>query len=126
MSAQTADARARAPDAKKVHIADTAINRHNWYKHVNWLNVFLIIGIPLYGCIQSFWVPLQLKTAIWAVTYYFFTGLGITAGKQCFLDERLSISNANINRLPSSVGSLLVFCHPPSSYLARCRRWWCS
>ncbi len=126
MSAQTADARARAPDAKKVHIADTAINRHNWYKHVNWLNVFLIIGIPLYGCIQSFWVPLQLKTAIWAVTYYFFTGLGITAGKHCFIYECLSISDANNNRLPSSVGSLLVFCHPPSSYLARCRRWWCS
>lgn len=66
---------------KKVHIADTAINRNNWHKHVNWLNVFLIIGIPLYGCIQAFWVPVQLKTIAWAVIYYFFTGLGITAGK---------------------------------------------
>lgn len=65
----------------KVHIADTPITARNWHKHVNWLNVFMIIGIPLYGCIQAYWVPLQLKTAIWAVAYYFFTGLGITAGK---------------------------------------------
>ncbi|KAH8432749.1 acyl-CoA desaturase [Aspergillus melleus] len=63
-----------------VHIADTPITARNWHKHVNWLNVFMIIGIPLYGCIQAYWVPLQLKTAIWAVVYYFFTGLGITAG----------------------------------------------
>lgn len=81
MSAKPADVRPKATDSsKKVHIADTQINRHNWYKHVNWLNVFFILGIPLYGCIQALFVPLQLKTAIWAVTYYFFTGLGITAG----------------------------------------------
>ena len=83
MSAKTADAsRPRATDAKKVHIADTALTRSNWYKHVNWLNVVLIIGIPLYGTIQAFWTPLQLKTAIWAVVYYYCTGLGITAGKR--------------------------------------------
>lgn len=73
--------RPRATDTKKVHIADTQMTRHNWYKHVNWLNVFLILGIPFYGCVQALWVPLQLKTAVWAVVYYFFTGLGITAGK---------------------------------------------
>lgn len=85
MSTKAESSRPRAADTKKVHIADTAMTRNNWYKHVNWLNVFLILGIPVYGCIQSIWVPLQLKTAIWAVVYYFFTGLGITAGKhkQC-------------------------------------------
>ncbi|PWY83388.1 hypothetical protein BO70DRAFT_24451 [Aspergillus heteromorphus CBS 117.55] len=65
---------------EKVHIADTPITLQNWQKHVNWLNVTMIVLIPLYGCIQAFWVPLQLKTAIWAIAYYFFTGLGITAG----------------------------------------------
>ena len=72
----------RQKTESKVHIADTPITAQNWHQHVNWLNVFMIIGIPLYGCIQAYWVPLQLKTAIWAVTYYFFTGLGITAGRQ--------------------------------------------
>jgi stearoyl-CoA desaturase (delta-9 desaturase) len=67
-------------DLKKTHITDTPMTRSNWHKHVNWLNVSLIVGIPLYGCIQAFWVRLQLKTAIWAVVYYFATALGITAG----------------------------------------------
>ena len=67
-------------DPKKRHITETPMTRSNWYKHVNWLNVSLIVGIPLYGCTQAFWVRLQLKTAIWAVAYYFATALGITAG----------------------------------------------
>lgn len=71
--------RSRATDTKK-HIADTNMTRQNWYKHISWLNVTFIIGIPIYGCIQALWVHLQLKTAIWAVIYYFFTGLSITAG----------------------------------------------
>lgn len=72
--------RSKSYDPKKPHITDTPITKATWYKHVNWLNVTLIVGIPLYGCIQAFWVPLQWKTAAWAVAYYFMTGLGITAG----------------------------------------------
>jgi stearoyl-CoA desaturase (delta-9 desaturase) len=40
----------------------------------------MIIGIPLMGCVAAFWTPLRWKTALWAVIYYFWTGLGITAG----------------------------------------------
>ncbi|OJJ69846.1 hypothetical protein ASPBRDRAFT_66914 [Aspergillus brasiliensis CBS 101740] len=68
------------PRGRHVHIADTPITLGNWHKHVNWLNMTLIVLVPLYGCIQALWTPLQLKTAIWAVAYYFFTALGITAG----------------------------------------------
>ena len=57
------------------------MTRKNWYKHVNWLNVFLIVGIPLLGCVQALWTPLYWQTALWTVVYYFMTGLGITAGK---------------------------------------------
>ncbi|KAI9722492.1 MAG: stearoyl-CoA 9-desaturase [Chrysothrix sp. TS-e1954] len=67
-------------DPKKPHITEQPITRKNWYKHVNWLNVILIIGIPLYGLAQAFWTPLRWQTAIWAILYYFATGLGITAG----------------------------------------------
>ncbi|KAK5111693.1 stearoyl-CoA 9-desaturase [Meristemomyces frigidus] len=67
-------------DPKKPHITDTPLTRKNWYKHVNWLNVVFILGVPLIGCIAAFWTPLRLPTAIWAVAYYFATGLGITAG----------------------------------------------
>jgi stearoyl-CoA desaturase (delta-9 desaturase) len=70
-------------DSVKPHITDTPITRANWYKHVNWLNVFLIVGIPIYGLIAAIWTPLVWKTAVFTVLYYFATGLGITAGMCC-------------------------------------------
>lgn len=81
----------RAGDSKKAHIADIAITRQNWHRHVNWLNAFLIIGVPLYGCIQAFWIPLHLKTAAWAVFYYYLTGVGITAGQYLTARNNLPI-----------------------------------
>jgi len=59
-------------------ITDQPITLKNWYQHVNWLNTYFIIFVPLTGMIASFWVPLQLKTAIFSVIYYFFAGLGIS------------------------------------------------
>jgi len=67
-------------DPKKPHITEEPITKSNWFKHVNWLNVTLIVGLPAYGLIAAYWTPLQMKTAIWAIAYYFMTGLGITAG----------------------------------------------
>lgn len=72
--------RSRSYDPRKPHITETPLTKANWYKHVNWLNVTLIVGIPIYGCVQAVWTPLQWKTAMWTVVYYFMTGLGITAG----------------------------------------------
>jgi stearoyl-CoA desaturase (delta-9 desaturase) len=65
-------------DLRKPHITDQPITLKNWYQHVNWLNTTFIIFIPLAGLISSFWVPLQFKTAIFSVAYYFFAGLGIS------------------------------------------------
>jgi stearoyl-CoA desaturase (delta-9 desaturase) len=68
-------------DPAKVHIADTPLTWSNWHKHVNWLNTTFIVIIPMIGFVSSYWVPLRLPTALFAVVYYFNTGLGITAGK---------------------------------------------
>ncbi|EER45591.1 delta-9 fatty acid desaturase, partial [Histoplasma capsulatum H143] len=57
-------ARRSNPEPKKVHITDTPITLANWHKHVSWLNVTLIIAIPIYGLVQAYWVPLHLKTAL--------------------------------------------------------------
>ncbi|KAL8384456.1 hypothetical protein RB599_006678 [Gaeumannomyces hyphopodioides] len=70
----------KAFDAKKPHISDEPMTMKNWHKHVNWLNTTFILFVPLCGLISTYWVPLQFKTAIWALVYYFNTGLGITAG----------------------------------------------
>ena len=67
-------------EPRKVHITETPLTRKTWYKHVNWLNTFLIVGVPIFGMIQAFFTPLLWKTAAFALLYYFATGLGITAG----------------------------------------------
>jgi len=71
----------KASVTTRVHIADQEISWTNWYQHVNWLNVTLIIMIPMIGLYYSTYTPLYHKTAIWSVLYYFATGFGITAGK---------------------------------------------
>jgi stearoyl-CoA desaturase (delta-9 desaturase) len=75
--------RSKTSDPKKQHISETPMTRGNWYKHINWLNVYLIIGVPIYGLVQAWWVPLYAKTAVFAFVYYFMTGMGITAGTYC-------------------------------------------
>ena len=72
--------RSKSYDPRKPHITETPLTRKNWYKHVNWLNVTLIVGVPLLGCLSAFWTPLRWQTAVFAVVYYFMTGLGVTAG----------------------------------------------
>ena len=67
----------------KPHITDTAIDSSNWYKHINWLNVTVLLIIPSIAIYHAFNTPLALKTLVWAVSYYFITGIGITAGKIC-------------------------------------------
>lgn len=77
-----APARAKKYDiVKKPHISTQPITWGNWWQHVDWLNVFFILIVPAMGLIGSYWVPLQWKTAVFSVVYYFNTGLGITAGK---------------------------------------------
>lgn len=65
---------------EKVHISETPMIVMNWHKHINWLNAVPVVIIPLCGIIAFPWVPLHRETAVWAVAYYFMTGLGITAG----------------------------------------------
>jgi len=66
--------------ATKTHIADQEITLKDWYKHIDWLNVTFILFIPMIGFYYAFYTPIVTKTIIWSFVYYFFTGLGITAG----------------------------------------------
>lgn len=118
--------RNKSYDPRKPHITDTPITKSNWYKHVNWLNVAFIVGIPLYGCIQAFWVPLQWRTALFAFVYYFMTGLGVTAGKlQPISSPSRHYTNHDLKkRLPSTMGSHLVLCYFATSNLSCCSWWW--
>lgn len=67
-------------NSSKPHITDLPITLSNWYQHINWLNVTLIVFVPMYGIYQAFRTPLTFNTLVFSFFYYFFTGLGITAG----------------------------------------------
>ncbi|RAH75184.1 acyl-CoA desaturase [Aspergillus aculeatinus CBS 121060] len=68
------------PDIPKPHISEQPITLRNWHRHIAWFNTTFIIIMPLCGCIAAVFTPLRRPTAIWAVLYYFWTALGITAG----------------------------------------------
>jgi stearoyl-CoA desaturase (delta-9 desaturase) len=65
---------------KRAHITEQPMTISNWHKHIAWVNVIFVAIIPLVGLIMTYSTPLLWKTAVWALIYYFMTGLGITAG----------------------------------------------
>ncbi len=84
-------------DPRKPHITEFPITRSNWYKHVNWLNTYFIIVVPLMGMVGAYFTPLQMKTAIFAFLYYFNSGLGITAGMYLILMSAILLRDAAVN-----------------------------
>ncbi|PLN84687.1 acyl-CoA desaturase [Aspergillus taichungensis] len=72
--------RSKPFNPKTPHITETPMTWRNWYQYVDWLSVFFILIVPLMGFIAASFHPLQRATAIFAIVYYFNTGLGITAG----------------------------------------------
>ncbi|GJJ78835.1 stearoyl-CoA desaturase (Delta-9 desaturase) [Entomortierella parvispora] len=89
----------------------------NFYKKLDWVHVLGLVFMPIYGFYMAFTsVPLQQKTAVFVVAYYFFTGLGITAGYHRLWSHRAY-----------SAGPLLQFILMLASTGAMqgSIRWWC-
>lgn len=89
------------PDNYVEHVLKTQkalppITLSNWYKELNTLNCGILLGTPLLGLIGAFYTKLRWETAIFAVLYYFFTGLG----EYHSLRSRFSGSNANSQCIP--------------------------
>ncbi|KAJ7452181.1 delta 9-fatty acid desaturase protein [Mycena galericulata] len=57
-----------------------AITRQNFLGELNWINVVGLFSVPVIGIVGAWFTPLRWETALFSVFYYFFTGLGITAG----------------------------------------------
>ncbi len=62
------------------HISETPFTLTNWHEHIDWLNTTVVAILPIIGLISAYFTPLRQGTAIFAIIYYFTTGLGITAG----------------------------------------------
>lgn len=70
----------KAKYSKNKHISEQPWTLQNWHQHINWLNVVLVVAIPLIGLFSTSRVPLKLNTALTAIVLYVFGGLSITAG----------------------------------------------
>ncbi|KAJ7075646.1 delta 9-fatty acid desaturase protein [Mycena belliarum] len=57
-----------------------AITWQNFVGELNWFNVIMLSAVPLMGLVGAYFTALRWETALFSVAYYFFTGLGITAG----------------------------------------------
>ncbi|KAJ7484610.1 delta 9-fatty acid desaturase protein [Mycena latifolia] len=52
----------------------------NFLSELNWLNVAILTLTPVVSIIGAYHTKLRWETALFSVFYYFYTGLGITAG----------------------------------------------
>ncbi|KAF5340410.1 hypothetical protein D9611_007963 [Ephemerocybe angulata] len=56
------------------------ITLDNLFKEIKLINCIFIILLPVIGLVGACYTPLSWKTGLFAVLYYYLTGLGITAG----------------------------------------------
>lgn len=56
------------------------ITWRNWYREINIVSTLALTIVPILAIYGAFTTPLIIPTAIWAIAYYYYTGLGITAG----------------------------------------------
>jgi len=56
------------------------ITLKNVHKTINWISFFVLTLVPALAFYGAATTPLTWQTAVWCVVYYFYTGLGITAG----------------------------------------------
>ncbi|KAJ7241048.1 delta 9-fatty acid desaturase protein [Mycena haematopus] len=56
------------------------ITWNNFLTELNWLNVAILSLTPVASIIGAYTTKLRWETALFSVFYYYFTGLGITAG----------------------------------------------
>lgn len=52
----------------------------NLHKNINWVSAIVLTTVPILSFYGALTTRLSWQTALWSIVYYFFTGLGITAG----------------------------------------------
>lgn len=72
------------------HISERRWTFYNWYRHLHWRNITLILLIPLLGLLYSFAydVPLQTTTLKFAILNYVVTCLSINIGYHRYYSHR--------------------------------------
>ncbi|KAK2743926.1 hypothetical protein FQN57_004549 [Myotisia sp. PD_48] len=72
---------------------------------VNWVHIGIVGVIPLIGVAGSFWVPLQIKTAIWTLFYTIVTTLGVTTGYHRLWAHRSYSATTSLRVILAALGT---------------------
>eukprot|EP01027_Heterolobosea_sp_BB2_P009944 GEZU01014644.1.p1 GENE.GEZU01014644.1~~GEZU01014644.1.p1 ORF type:complete len:446 (+),score=134.54 GEZU01014644.1:88-1425(+) len=68
--------------------SDSDVANKPLIQKINWLSLYLVVGIPVVGFSALFWLPLRLPTFILGFVTYCIFGIGITAGYHRLLSHR--------------------------------------
>ncbi|PWN96938.1 putative stearoyl-CoA desaturase [Tilletiopsis washingtonensis] len=77
----------------------------NILSEIQWVSFIILTSTPLLAVYGMCTTPLQLKTAVWAGVYYFFTGLGITAGYHRLWAHRSYVASRPLEYFLALMGS---------------------
>jgi len=94
----------------------TGKKQKSWYKKLNWINVIILLGTPIAGVYGLLTTELHWKTVLFAVIYYYYTGLGITAGYHRYWAHRAYKAVRPVEILLMLAGS---------GALEGSLKWWC-
>jgi stearoyl-CoA desaturase (delta-9 desaturase) len=83
---------------------------------INWLHVVFLFIAPIIGFTGAYYTKLTTKTMVWALFYYIFSGLGITAGYHRLFAHRAYEAHPIINFLMMVMGT---------AALEGSAKWWC-
>jgi len=70
-------------DCDKSFLRSDHLTGRKWYQRINYLNSVIVFGVPIiafYGILKNGIFSFAYQTWIFALLYYIFTGIGITAG----------------------------------------------
>ena len=103
------------------------ITMGNLLQNIQWISLLVLTITPSLAIYGALTVPLQWKTAVWSVVYYFITGLGTSLIRVREHGTLIAISCRYNCRLSPSLGSPRLQRVPPSPILLshgrnRCRR----
>lgn len=52
----------------------------NWYKEINIISTLALTVVPALAFYGASTVAVNPRTAVWAIVYYFYSGMSVTAG----------------------------------------------
>jgi len=102
--------------ASKGFFSDLRQSITETWPRLHWINIMFVLVMPMIGFAGSRYVALTTPTLAWAIFYYVFSGLGITAGYHRLFAHRAYDAHPSVLALMMIMGT---------SALQGSVKWWC-